>query len=202
VIVSILSGLRLLLVEVAMAVIPLAAATYVFSRTPKAIVHEILTVVRAGLLAGAAATFVYDLTRTTLSVLDPSPYNPFEAIRRFGSGVLPADAAPAVVLAAGFAIHFLNGSSFGVIYAIFGGRYGTTLRRALINGMAWGLTLEFIQSILYPGWLHITTVLQEFLVISGLGHLMYGVTLGLGVHRLLHRGSPLDDSPSAPQARD
>jgi hypothetical protein len=53
-------------------------------------------------------------------------------------------------------------------------------------------------SILYPGWLGITTVLQEFLVISSLGHLMYGVTLGLGVRWLLHRGQPRESVPSPP----
>ena len=91
-----------------------------------------------------------------------------------------------MVMAAGLAIHFVNGSSFGVIYAVAAGRRAERLRDALIGGIGWGLTLELIQSILYPGWLRITTVLQEFLVISGLGHLMYGVTLGVGVRWLLH----------------
>jgi NhaP-type Na+/H+ or K+/H+ antiporter len=55
------------------------------------------------------------------------------------------------------------------------------------------LTLEFVQSILYPGWLGITTVLREFLVISGLGHIAYGAALGLGVWWLLRRNERPDD---------
>jgi hypothetical protein len=61
----------------------------------------------------------------------------------------------------------------------------------LISGIIWGLTLEFLQSILYPGWLGITTVLAEFLVISGLGHIAYGVTLGLGTRWILSRDTGL-----------
>jgi hypothetical protein len=190
VITTILSGIPLAIAEGALVLVPLIFVTVVIWRTPRPILREVWRVVRAGLLAGFAATIVYDVTRTTLSVLDPSAYNPFEAIRQFGLGMLGVDASPALVMVAGYVIHFLNGSSFGVIYAIFAGRHATTLRRALIGGVLWGLTLEFIQSILYPGWLNITTVLGEFLVISGIGHIMYGVTLGLGVRWLLSRGDP------------
>ena len=198
VVVSILSGVALSITEAAMILVPLAGAIVVARRAPRSVVREVWRVARAGLLAGAAATLVYDVSRTVLSVLDPSPYKPFEAIRQFGLGMLPEGAAPAVVLAAGFTIHFLNGGSFGVIYAIFAGRRAHALRAALLSGLAWGLTLEFIQSILYPGWLHITTVLKEFLVISALGHIMYGVTLGLGVRWLLFRGIDTGTSPPDP----
>ena len=188
VITTILTGIPLLLVEAAMVLIPLTFVIVVVRRTPRPIVLEVWRVVRVGLLAGFAASVVYDAARTVLSILDPSPYNPFEAIRLFGLGMVGTDAAPALVFGAGFVIHFLNGTTFGVIYAIFAGRHVRTLRVALVGGMAWGLTLEFIQSILYPGWLGIpNVVLDEFLVISGLGHLAYGATLGLGVRRLLSR---------------
>ena len=184
---TILSGIPLLLAEGVLVLVPLTFVAVVVRRTPTPIVREIWRVARAGLIAGFAATLVYDVTRTTLSIFDPSPYNPFEAVRVFGTGMLPAGAPPALLMVAGYGIHFLNGSSFGVIYAIFGGRHARTLRVALLGGIAWGLTLEFIQSILYPGWLGITTVLGEFLVISGLGHIAYGASLGLGVRWLLRR---------------
>lgn len=187
VITTILSGIPLLVAEAALVMVPLTFVIVVVRRTPRPILREIWRVVRAGLLAGFAATFVYDLTRTTLTVFDPSPYNPFEAVRRFGLGMVSADAPIAMIMAAGFAIHFLNGTSFGVIYAVFAGRHVRTLRAALISGIAWGLTLEFIQSILYPGWLGMTSLLGEFLVISGLGHVAFGASLGLGVRWLLRR---------------
>ena len=202
VILSILSGVALSVAEAALVLVPLAGVVVIALRAPRDVVREVWRVVRAGLLAGAAATLLYDFSRTGLSVLDPSPYNPFEAIRRFGLGLLPAGAAPPLVMAAGFALHFMNGASFGVIYAVFAGRHARTLRGALLSGLAWGLTLEFIQSIFYPGWLHITTVLKEFLVISALGHIVYGITLGLGVRWLLRRGPPGEAALAAPQMRD
>ena len=198
VIISILSGVALWLTEAALVLVPLAGTIIVARRAPRPLVLEVWRVVRAGLLVGFAATLLYDSTRTILSVLDPSPYNPFEAIRQFGLGLLPEGAPPAAVLAAGFALHFVNGSSFGVIYAVSAGRRARTLRDALLGGVIWGLTLELIMSILYPGWLRITTVLQEFLLISSLGHLVYGVTLGLGVRRLLHQEELRESVPSPP----
>lgn len=197
VIISILSGVALRITEAALVVAPLVATILVARRAPRPVVLEVWRVIRAGLLVGAAATLVYDVTRTILSVLDPSPYKPFEAIRLFGLGMLPPGASPTLVMAAGLGVHFVNGSSFGVIYAVGAGRRVDTLRGALMWGVAWGLTLEFVQSILYPGWLRITTVLKEFLVISALGHLMYGLTLGFGVYWLLHL-APLRkaDSPA------
>lgn len=187
VITNILIGLPLLLAEAALVLAPLAAVILLARRTPRPIVLEAWRVVRAGLLAGSAATIMYDVTRAVLSVLDPSPYSPFEAIRRFGLAILPPESAAPLVMAAGLGIHFLNGSSFGVIYATVAGRHLRNPRIAVVSGIAWGLTLEFVQSILYPGWLGITTVLREFLVISGLGHIVYGATLGLGVWWLFSR---------------
>lgn len=187
---SILTGVALSITEAALVVVPLAVIIVIARRVPRHVVREVWWVARAGLLSGFAATLVYDITRAALSILDPSPYNPFEAIRRFGLSMVPSGAGLPIVMAAGLATHFLNGSSFGVIYAIFAGRHVQTRRAAVLSGLGWGLTLEFVQSILYPGWLHITTVLREFLVISGLGHIMYGLALGLGTRWLLQRGLP------------
>lgn len=182
---TILTGAPLVLFEAVLVGVPVATAIVIVRRSPPPVVHAIRRVVVAGLVAGFAATIVYDVTRTLLSYLDPSPYNPFEAIRRFGIGLV-TDAAPAaLVAAAGLTIHFMNGSTFGVIYAVFGGRHFMSMRAALLGGVAWGLTLELVQSALYPGWLRITTVLQEFLFISSMGHVAYGAALGIGVRRLL-----------------
>jgi hypothetical protein len=187
VITTILTDIPLRVAETLLVLVPLGYLVVIARRTPRPILREVWRVVRAGLAAGFVATLVYDAVRTTLSVFDPSPYNPFEAVHEFGLGIMPADAPPALIMAAGFCIHFLNGSSFGVIYAVFGGRHVRTWQAAVLGGIVWGLTLEFIQSILYPGWLRITTVLQEFLVISGLGHVAYGASLGAGVRLLLSR---------------
>jgi hypothetical protein len=184
---TIMTGQSLVILEALFAFVPLAVAVALIRRAPSPVIREVTLLVRVGIIAGAIATVTYDVTRTLLSYLDPSPYNPFEAVRRFGLDFLPADAPVWAIMAAGLLIHLLNGSSFGVIYAVFAGRYARTLRAAMVSGIVWGLTLEFIQSILYPGWLQITTVLKEFLFISAFGHVFYGMSLGLGVRRLLAR---------------
>ena len=189
VVLHILSGAALYLTEAAMVAIPVGTTTLIARRTPPAVRREVWRVARAGLLAGCAATLLYDAARGVLSLLDPSPYNPFEAIRRFGRGMLPPGASPSAALLTGAAVHLVNGSSFGLIYAVFAGRHVRTARGALGAGLAWGITLEFVQSILYPGWLRITTVLAEFLLISSLGHIVYGLSLGLGVRGLLERST-------------
>ena len=182
---TILTGGPLLVFQVSFVGFAAAAVAAVAYRSSRPVVLEVLRVTRAGFIAGGAATVVYDVTRATLSVFDPSPYNPFEAIRQFGLAVLPEGASRVSVMLAGGGIHLLNGSTFGVIYAIAGGRHASTTRGALGSGILWGLTLELIMSIVYPGWLNITALFREFLLISALGHLAYGATLGLGAHRLL-----------------
>jgi hypothetical protein len=138
-----------------------------------------------GAVAGTLATAGYDVTRYTLSVFDPSPYNPFEAIRVFGA-LLVGDATSPVAPVAGSAFHFLNGASFGVAYTFMFARDGrTTLRRAMVSGFAWGVFLELFQIGLYPGWLDIRAY-SEFVSISAVGHLVYGGALG-GVARTLLR---------------
>jgi hypothetical protein len=189
---TIVTGMPLVVLEAALVLVPIGATVLIVRQSPPRVVHEIRRVVVAGLIAGFAATLAYDVTRTALSYLDPSPYNPFEAIRQFGIGLV-TDAAPLpAIMVAGLAIHAVNGSTFGVIYAVFGGRHIRSRTRALAAGLAWGLMLELVQSALYPGWLRITTVLQEFLFISSVGHLAYGATLGLGVRRLLAPTQPME----------
>jgi hypothetical protein len=185
VVTTILTGWPLLVLELGFVGVVGVVLLVILRRTSPQVVQEVGRIVRAGALAGAAATIVYDVVRTVLSVFDPSPYNPFEAIRAFGVGVVGVAAPAWAHMTAGFIIHLVNGSSFGVIYAVFAGRRARGLSAALGIGALWGITLELVQSILYPGWLGITTVLREFLLISGLGHLAYGGTLGLGTRHLL-----------------
>ena len=183
----VLTPVTLLVAEALSLGIAAVALLVVIRSTPRHVLVEARRLAGAGIFAGAVATLVYDVARTALSLLDPSPYNPFEAIRMFGRGVLPLEADPATILGVGFVIHLLNGTSFGVIFAMFSRGRLHTRRSAVLAGMGWGVALEAVQSILYPGWLGITAVIKEFLLISAAGHLVYGATLGLGVRGLLDR---------------
>jgi hypothetical protein len=155
-----------------------------------------LRTVAAGIGVGLSATLIYDLTKTLLSQLDPSPFDPFHVISIFGALIVGANADPVLVTIAGTAFHLVNGTSFGVAYLFLFARDGrTSLRRALLTGVGWGLFLETFQLTLYPGWLDIR-LYQEFATISALSHIVYGATLGiLGRSALgrVFRHSPFDE---------
>jgi hypothetical protein len=137
-----------------------------------------------GAVAGFLATMAYDVAKAGLSVLDPSPYNPFHAIRVFGELLAGSDAAERTIVATGAAFHLLNGTMFGVAYVFLFAPGGTiSPGRALGTGVGWGVFLELFQLTLYPGWLDIRTY-EEFATISALGHIVYGATLGTIVRAL------------------
>jgi hypothetical protein len=156
-------------------------------------------VVAAG--AGLIATVAYDASKSVLSQLDPSPYNPFEVIRIFGGLLVGQDANPTLILVAGAAFHLLNGTAFGVAYAFLFARGGdTSWARAVATGVGWGLFLETFQLTLYPGWLDIR-LYAEFATISALGHVVYGATLGATARTLLRAVDPLRKMAAAQAPR-
>lgn len=127
--------------------------------------------VAVGLKAGVAALVAYDAAKYLLSLLDPSPYNPFEALRMFGVLLAGPQAPAPVVWASGAAFHATNGVAFGVAFALWSGRGG------VLPGIGWGLFLELFQLALFPGWLQIRAW-SEFARISALSHVVYGAVLG------------------------
>lgn len=159
----------------------------VWRRAPAAGRRALAVRVLIGLGVGLVGTVAYDLSRFLLAQLDPSPYNPFEAIRVFGLLLVGATAPPTTVMAAGFGFHVLNGAAFGIAYCFLFGR------RGLLTGVAWGLFLELFQITLYPGWLDIRAY-REFAMISAAGHLIYGAVLGFGCREMLRR---VEDKPLA-----
>jgi hypothetical protein len=140
----------------------------------------LLQQLKVGLLAGVIATGAYDVTKFVLSQLDPSPYSPFEVIRIFGLLIAgPSVSLPARYLV-GAVFHLFNGICFGVAYWLLLGRFG------IWAAVVWGLFLEVFQLTLYPGWLDVRFY-REFVQISALSHLIYGVVLGISCRWLQRR---------------
>lgn len=133
---------------------------------------------RAGALGGAAAVLAYDASKWALARIDPSPFNPFEAIPLFGRLFLGTSGGSTAVVVAGTAYHALNGIFFGVAFAFLFRRPG------IGRGIAWGLFLEAFQLTLYPGWLD-SGFYAEFVRISAMSHVVYGATLGDVTRRYL-----------------
>ena len=186
-VVHILSGVSLPLALAAAAGLLVGAGLVVWRRADVDQRRGLTRLAKVGLVSGLVATLVYDLVRTVLSRFDTSPYDPFEALRAFGSAIAGPSASPTAVLVAGTAFHLFNGVAFGVAFCLLFRRGGA------LRGMAWGAFLEVFQLTLYPGWLDIRAY-QEFAQISALSHLAYGATLGwtartwIGRIRTLERG--------------
>ena len=66
----------------------------------------------------------------------------------------------------------LNGLGFAVGYTV------VVPRPRLWSAVTWALVLELFTILLYPNWLGVTAV-QELFSMSMIGHLGYGVTLGV-----------------------
>jgi hypothetical protein len=176
----ILAGIALPLALALTATLLAVLARVAWRRTAPAERRLLLRRAGVGVVCGVAATLAYDVAKHALSLLDPSPYNPFEAIRIFGI-LLTGPAAPAgLSLVAGIAFHLLNGIAFGVAFCFLFGR------RGVLAGIGWGLFLELFQLTLYPGWLDIRFY-EEFARVSALSHVIYGAVLGLGCRAGLRR---------------
>jgi len=141
----------------------------------------------AGLSAGIAAVALYDVIRIGLAGLDPSPYDPLEAIRGFGRALIGDTADPGSLLAVGFTFHLVTGTLFGLGYIAVAADPKRSRRRTwVIRGIAWALFLEAFQLAFYPAWLGIVFV-REFTLIATAAHIGYGIVLGLVAREMLLR---------------
>jgi len=179
----ILAGVSLRYALVFTSLLVAFAVASVWRRTSPAQRAQVLRHIKVGLASGLLATLAYDIAKYTLSQWDPSPYNPFEAIRAFGLRLAGPTAPTALVLGTGGAFHFLNGISFGIAFCFFLGH------RGILPGILWGLFLELFQLSLFPGWLDMRFY-QEFMQISALSHVVYGAVLGALCRYGLLKGAP------------
>jgi hypothetical protein len=140
--------------------------------------------IRTGLLAGLVGTIAYDLARAVVVLGLSTGYRPFDIFPLFGKAILGETAPAPAVLAAGVIYHYVNGAAFSTGYSIL------FRRRSFAFGIAWALGLEAAMLLIYPRWLpaEVGRVLGEFEVVSVVGHLAYGTTIGLICQRVPPRG--------------
>lgn len=155
-------------------VVAIASAASVWSRSSPEVRVRLRRRLWFGLRIGLLATLAYDGARllvVTALGLHPSP---FEAVRLFGLSLVGADAPAAMVWIAGLGYHALNGMLFASAYAVLIGG------RRWVYGVAWALVLEGLMLSVYPGWLDLSAVMDEFTLMSLSGHVAYGAVLGIG----------------------
>lgn len=148
------------------------------SSTERQLIRKKLVV---GALAGLIATAAYDASRLLVVKLGGFHISPFKAFPLFGALILGEGAPASATYLIGTAYHLLNGMLFTVAYCfLFGNRNWKF-------GILWALGLEASMLMLYPGWLHLEQVMQEFTIMSMTGHIVYGATLGALCQRWLSR---------------
>jgi hypothetical protein len=133
-----------------------------------------------GAWTGFLATVGYDVIRPVVQRALRFDFNPFAAIPVFGQLItgLPPESQTAV--AAGWAYHFWNGISFGMMFALWRPKGG------IAAGCLWGLGLECLMLITYPALLRLRLDDPGFLVTSIVGHSLWGALLGAGIARWGH----------------
>jgi hypothetical protein len=139
---------------------------------------RILPVLQAGVVAGLVSTVVYDVARYALMRALDLPISPFKALPHFGAALVGVESGTTASWVAGALFHVANGVCFGIGYTVLAGR------RPIRWAVGFGLLLEAFMLALYPSWLQIEAM-KEFTQMSLLGHVAYGVSLGLVTNRLL-----------------
>lgn len=177
--ISIFTGTSLALSLVLLGITALIIVIAKWRQTP----FEIRPLIRrqfiTGLVAGISATLVYDIVRWMLTTFGLFNFYPFETFNIFGQLIVGEAAPRSLTVPIGTAYHFLNGIAFATAYCFFAGG------RNWKFGIAWALVLEAAMLSIYPGWLDLQAVMREFVAVSMLGHIAYGITLGVISQRRL-----------------
>jgi hypothetical protein len=173
-------GLTLLLFAVT--VVALVASRV--SRLPGDLRAIVRTQAMRGAIIGLTATLAYDLIRQFLVVVADLRIRPFETWVLFGYAILGSSASRGAAIVAGTTYHYANGTFFAVSYGLLIGG------RPWFCGVLWALGLEMLMLAIYPRWLDLRQVVAEFTVVSIVGHLAYGLTLGVLGQRFLYRAFP------------
>lgn len=125
-----------------------------------------------GLLGGFLATLAYDGVRFALRSSGVFNYDGFVAIYIFGGWITGTETTTVEAAIAGWIYHFWNGLSFGVFYTLTFGR------RHWLYGAAYGVFMELCMLGLFPLFIRVTDRV-DFILLSLIGHLVYGVALGV-----------------------
>ncbi len=134
----------------------------------------------AGALFGLIATVAYDTSRPLLVEIFGLDFNPYRAHPIFGSIITGKPETDDLAVGVGWAYHFWNGISFGMMLALI------LPRAKWWQGLIWAETLQFFMMMLYPRFLEVRLDDPAFLATGLVGHGLYGIVLG----HLLHRYGP------------
>ncbi|MDQ7858572.1 MAG: hypothetical protein QN174_06305 [Armatimonadota bacterium] len=170
--VYVLVGLSLPLAMAVTGVLGMAALAGMLTRASASDRRALRERLRVGFGAGLLATLAYDLVRFLAVRAFAFTFWPFESFEIFGRLIVGGRLPPPWPLAVGTLYHFFNGIGFAVAFVLLVRRPG------LWSGLLWAMCLEGLMVAIYPAWLRIRS-LEQFLVVSVLGHAVWGSVLGI-----------------------
>lgn len=144
----------------------------------------------AGSWIGFAGTLAYDGIRYLIAVTGIFSFDPFRIIHMLGALITTEPPTEPVAIAAGWTYHFWNGMNFATMYVLVAGRGRWPL------ALAWAMCLEVLMMATYPGVFAISQWDVGFVSVSMIGHVAYGVTLGVLAQRQSFAPVPRGDSNS------
>jgi hypothetical protein len=134
-----------------------------------------------GTIGGVLGLLAYDVGRWLIQTLFPLDFDAFRPILSFGSLITGDPVTSLSAAAAGWAYHISNGLTFALVYALVAGP------ARWWYGLIWGGILEVGMILVYPV-LFSQINYEPFLVVSIVGHVLYGSVLGLCCERYAMRG--------------
>lgn len=131
-----------------------------------------LKIIKIGFIAGIFATAGYDLIRLLIVTIFHFKIRPFDTFKFFGQIIMSRPVSDNTAYTVGFMYHLLNGITFGIAYFIlFNGKHW-------VYGIVWAFVLELMMLCVYPRFLNLQSVMEEFTIVSCSGHTVYGSILG------------------------
>jgi hypothetical protein len=147
------------------------------ARRRSARLHAFARTLRVGATWGLAATLAYDAVRPLFKVAAGLTTDPYRAMPIFGHLITGRPPADPLALAVGWAYHFWNGITFGMVYALL------PLPPGPLTGFAWAMVLQGLMMVVYPAFLYARLDDPGFLWTGLVGHGLWGLVLGAGVRR-------------------
>ena len=148
-------------------------AAWLFTRgSPNPALRRISEALVIGAVGGFVATVVYDVIRIPFVLGGMRVYVPNDT---YGLWILNASASSRFTETVGWAYHFANGTTFGIMYALF------MRGRHWAFGIVWAFLLETIALISPYGAIYHLAGDPWKIAIAYYGHVGYGVPLGLMV---------------------
>ena len=139
--------------------------------------HEFSGRLMWGGIWGLVGTLCYDAIRPLLKWVLAFQYDPFRAMPIFGSLITGLPQTDSIAVAAGWAYHFWNGISFGMMFVLLRPRGGA------VAGLIWAMTLQGLMMAIYPSFLQARLADPGFLTMGIVGHALWGIVLGVGLQR-------------------